>query len=371
MSEFFRIVNIEGIPSRMSQEYGRQTADLIHELVASAMDFYNRIGYSEEEVKQIRERHEEGIGFVAPELIEKIRGRAEGAGVQYESLMDACLWVAIRNALRHKLGGCTTCLAAGKATATGGPIIGHNWDSLGVSQKSIVITLAKPRNGLSFITIGLAGPPGCEGMNEKGLTIVMSGVRQQRRRELLNGTGPLYVSPLWTHHILQSCSTVDEALARCKDTFRHAIHGENLVIGDSQIFAHVEIAYDKINIIHLDSESSEQKDQILGTTNHYASPELNSLGPSPEEHPNSYARKNRITDLLQSNFGGIDPNLVKIFLRDHHGPHPICRHMDAAFMDPRTRVKTVSSEIAQPRELRFRVAFGPPCKNVYRVFSLN
>jgi len=361
MTDFFRIVKIEGSPLEMGRGYGRQAADLILEFVRDSRNIYGRIGYTEKDIQTIRERHEDGIGSHTPEIIEQIRGMAEGAGVGYQQMMDACLQHELHDALPEgSSGGCTTCLISGRATAMGEPIIGHNWDSK-TDPRKVLVTLAKPKNGFRFISIGPVGRPGCEGMNEKGLTIVMSGVVQKRCKQFLAGTGLLYASPEWTHHIFQDSKNVEEALTQCRE-FRSAIHGVNWIVGDSREFAHVEIAHDEMNVTHLDPESPEETNWFTSTTNHYASHKLNSLGPSIEENPGTYVRRNRMMNLLQSNVGKIDLDLAKAFLRDHEGPYPVCRHGG-------TGPSTISCEIGQPKDLRFWIAVGPPCSNEFQLFS--
>lgn len=365
MANFFRTVKISGSPHQMGVEYGRQTADLIRQRIASLNNFYRDIGYSEEKVQKIRERHEEGIGRVAPMLLEEIRGMAEGAGVKFEAMMDVSAGGDIRDGLRHLLGrGCTTCIALGRATKRHETLIGHNWDGSG--QELIVVTLAKPSDGLGFVTIGPAGRPGCEGMNEKGLTIVMSWVNQRERTRLLEGTGPLFVPPQWTHHILYNCEDVNDAIERCKETFQSPIHGENWVVGDSKSAALAEVSYNQIKVKHMDWES-EREDWIQSATNHYPSREMNHLGPLPEEFPNSYAREERMLSLLRSDMGRIDLDLVKTYLRDHQGLHKVCSHEETR--QPPFYWKTISSEIGEPRNNRFWIAVGPPCRNEYHLFT--
>jgi isopenicillin-N N-acyltransferase-like protein len=72
----------------MGRDYGRQTADLIRDLIQNSKDTYSRLGYSGDDIGRIRERHEDGISSQSPEIIEEIRGMAEGAGVPYERLME-------------------------------------------------------------------------------------------------------------------------------------------------------------------------------------------------------------------------------------------------------------------------------------------
>lgn len=361
MSEFFRIIRVEGTPLEMGRAYGRQTADLIRDFVLQAKRFYHELGYSEAEVQQIRERHEDGIGGCAPEIIQEIRGMAEGAGVSYASMMDACVQREMRDGLVHHdvQTNCTICVAGATASSHGKTTIGHNWDSRAISSHNIVVTVARPKDGFRFVTIGPIGRPGCEGMNEKGLVIVMSGVVQRGRKEFLRGNGPMYVSPEWTHHVFRDSRTVGDALSHCKNEYLNAVHGVNWVVSDSKGSAHAEIAHAAMNIAYLDTDSSDPKDLAFSTANHYASSKLSRVGPTPEEDPASYARKRRMNELLTSNLGRIDVDLTQRFLRDHQLPHPICRHGHGGWY-------TISSEVARPADREFWIAFGPPCRNDYR-----
>jgi len=363
MSEFFRIVNVRGNPFQMGEDYGCQTRDLIRKFISYSNDFYRRAGYLDRDIRDVVHRHELGIQNESPEILEEIKGMSQGADVRYEDLIAACILREIRDAL-HRSGdesGCTTCIAYGPAAKTGNPVVGHNWDSR-TDPKQVVVTVAKPEVGFRFVTIGPVGRPGCEGMNEKGLTIVMSGVIQRRATELLARNGPLHASPEWTHQILLHAQDVDGALEYCKG-FRHAVHGVNWVVADPQKFCHVEIAYDSAHMTVFDLEGSQERGSILSTTNHYASGLLNGIGPRLEENRGSYVRKKRMTDLLESNFGTIDLNLAKSFLRNHDLPYPICRHKDPDW-------STISSQLGEPSESRFWIAVGPPCDNEYRLFSL-
>ena len=362
LSRFFRIVSVQGTPFEMGTDYGRETADLIRELIAHSKQVYDCLQYSPETIRRIRERHEDTFSAQAPELIEEIRGMSNGAGVSYEQLMDACLQREIRKAMSIDQDYCTTCLISGRATLTGTSIIGHNWDSR-LSQEKAVVTVARPRSGSRFVTIGPVGRPGCEGINERGLTLFMTGVKQKRRIEIERGQDPLAIPSSWTHHILLAYSNCEDAIGYCK-RIRGAAHGMTWAVGDSRGFSTVEISCGQVNTTMYDAESSDPKDWIESTANHYVSPTLSELGPSPRESPGSYMRRERMISLLRANIGKMNVNMVQGFLRDHYGQFPICRHNDEQ------SYTTISSEIGQPKEKRLWIAFGPPCRNRYETFSL-
>lgn len=367
MPNFFDIVKVKGPPIQMGRDYGRQTRDKMRELVTNSKDFYRKIGYDQQQIATIRERHEEGIATQSPDILEEIKGMADGAGIQYESLLDATLRGEIMDSLTPETE-CTTLVASARATADRNPVMGHNWDTT-TDQRNIVVTIAKPCEGHSFITIGPVGRPGCEGINDQGLSIVMSGIVQRKRGEFLDRRNAMNAPSSWTHHIFLRCKNVDEALVECKK-FQPAIHGENWVVGDGRNFANVEIAFAQMNIVRLNPESSDGKDLVTSTTNHYASAEMSCWGPNSDaEIPESpfawsYDRKKRMTELLQSNIGKINLELAKSFLQDHEGAHPICRHKDER------SYSTVSSEIMEPMKKRMWIAMGPSCRGEYQPFTL-
>lgn len=358
-SSFFRVVSVSGTSVEMGVAYGRQTADLIQELVLHSEGIYRKLGYSETIVQEIRERHEDGILDQCPEIIDEIKGMAEGARVSYEHLMDACLHREIRKAFYADQDFCTTCLIARQATSTGKPLIGHNWDSRG-DQNTAVVTVAKPENGLRFVTVGPVARPGCEGMNERGLTMFMTGVNQRKGTDVLKSRGPLYVPPSWTHHILKDSANLDDVLHHCKHINR-SIHGMTWEVGDPDDFFYAEIACDEVNVSRLDPDKYEQ-DWITSITNHYVSPKLKALGLDIQELRESYDRRERMIKMLRSNIGKLDLCLVQSLLRNHDAPNPICRHSDSQ------SYTTISSEIGEPRDRRFWIAFGPPCRSEYRAF---
>ena len=106
---------------------------------------------------------------------QRLAGIAEGAGV---SLNAICLFNAIEPFL-SSVGGCTACPGAcssvavrGRRSATGEPMVAHNFDYLPLVQPLYMVRESRPQGGLrafEFTTAPLAGA--VDGMNEKGLCI--------------------------------------------------------------------------------------------------------------------------------------------------------------------------------------------------------
>jgi hypothetical protein len=363
MDNWFRIVNVRGNPYQMGVQYGEQARDLVRGYVDLVKMRWKQLGYSTEYVQGLRQRTEAGMEKQSPDLIQEIRGMAEGAKVSFDSLMNA-LASEQADVMVPKIAekSCSCYAAVKKDASTRRLIIGHNWDSRLDKQDYVVLDLAKPTNGFAYITIGIAGRPGSEGLNERGVSIVISGVSQLEREKNLKSSDPLGVSGNWTHHIFPHCSTVDQVLEHCKRLPRD-IQGHNWIVGDLNTLARVEIAYNDINVEYVDLSSPEAANCVMAATNHYPSEKMNHLGISRDEYPGTYTRYSRIMHLLEERAGEIDFDLMKAFSRDHEGAHPICRHGGVDNF-------TISAEIIEPARLRFSVVRGLPCRNEFRHLSL-
>ena len=101
-------------------------------------------------------------------------------------------------------------------------------------------------------------------------------------------------------------------------------------------------------------------------TNHYLSPELAPLGPSPS--PGSSVRHARVVELLGERKPSSVPEVMDI-LRDHATrPQSICQHADPAEGDEADAV--LFSMVAELETGRMWVAQGNPCETEYEEIDL-
>jgi hypothetical protein len=110
-----------------------------------------------------------------PAMRDRLAGIAEGSGLS----VNAVSLFNVFEALLSSVGGCTACPGAcsavairGSRSATGEPIVAHNFDYLPLVQPFYVVRDSRPHGKLrsfEFTTAPLAGA--VDGMNEAGLCI--------------------------------------------------------------------------------------------------------------------------------------------------------------------------------------------------------
>jgi len=113
----------------------------------------------------------------------------------------------------RRLGGCATLYVDPLQSATGGPLLGRNFDldPLGILQKYSLVTIVRPAGKHAFCGIGYPGMVGVvSGMNDAGLTVATLDVYlapEGTRMFDAKGT-PL---TFCYRRLLEECTTVEEA----------------------------------------------------------------------------------------------------------------------------------------------------------------
>jgi hypothetical protein len=146
----------------------------------------------------------------APALRERLCGLAAGAGLRPRT-------IALFNALEPLLSsvvGCTSCPGAcstvavrGRRSATGEPILAHNFDYLPLAQPYYLLRDGRPdggRRSLEFTTAPLIGA--VDGINDAGLCITYNYAFTTDR-----SSGPAAPISLAISAALERCGTVNEA----------------------------------------------------------------------------------------------------------------------------------------------------------------
>ena len=194
------------------------------------------------------------------------------------------------------------------------------------------------------------------GFNEKGLSLVGSGIQQREE-------APSEIHPWLICRIaLESCSTVEE-FTDFMDAIPRWAGGENLCVAD----AHGHMARLSYSTRRL--SVTRTKDHFLVSTNHYHEPELSRFGPTNKEYPSTYERYGRLVELLNENYGRVDVETTMKIMSDHErgdkppeGDHSICRHGEIH--------QTFTNSIIRPTEGKLWISKGPPCVRNYSTFVI-
>jgi isopenicillin-N N-acyltransferase-like protein len=359
-----RALSFTGNHFEIGYQHGEQLASTIHgSVLPFVMNNIKGRGLSQKDTERTACHYEELIRNLFPEILEETRGLAEGAKMDYNAALLILLFWEIHDTIEINSHECSSFVAAGDATADGEWIAAQNSDwPMYMKERGIgQVFRIDVKGRYAFIGRGLAGNLGRNsviGFNEKGLAFAGSGIHQTRDAGF--GFPPLLITRIG----LEKCGTVGEflALLRTVDKWSHA--GENVDIVDANgDMARISFSTNRIMI-------TQTKNHFMVSTNHYHNDEMKHFGPaSRSAYPSSYARYERIVDLLRDNYGVIDRATAIKIMSDHlHGNKPpegdksVCRH-------GRDR-QTVTSMISLPKRKEFWICPGNPCNTEYSCFRL-
>lgn len=371
-----RIIKVAGTPYDMGKQHGEQLKSLIHELSVNTKSRYEKIGVTGDKLNKIIDRNLDYFRKVAPDRVEELEGMAEGAKMGLEELFATHFCHEIEcaqspnlllNDLKGKERGCTAFAATREATIRENTFLAMNTDASLESMRFRVIIRADPSKGYKYISHSRATDNGGYGLNEKGVAIVAPTVRCKDSVDAFSKGEPsgIYDRAI-SRTVLSECADIDEALDYIK-IMPGGYQGLNILLMDGNgDIAKIERSYNKINIIY-PNEEDYAENHVMAGTNHYASKEMNHIGPQKgSDYPNSYKRYDRVNNLLIRNSGKIDINLCQIFARDHtNKPDSICRHGE--------KIGTNCSLIAHvnPKFRRVLILWGTPCENKYISYNLS
>jgi isopenicillin-N N-acyltransferase-like protein len=285
---------------------------------------------------------------VVPQYVEELRGLAEGAAVPFSSLLllncGEELYCPATPHRRH----CTSLALA----AEGQTIVAHNedWAAQDI-ENNVLIRITTPDH-IRILAMTTACFLPMTGLNSHGLAFAANTLYAEDQR-------PGVPNALVCRWALEA-ATREEAIARVLLPTRS--RGSNHLFG-------------RTGGVLWDVETSAQRAAVIeGTgwlvhTNHYVADEMLDLeGSSSEGSRHRYARAHKLlSDRVRE---APDPvALAADVLRDHHGaPTSICCHGGSGSDAPSP---TTASMIWEIEKGLMHVCAGPPCRNPYRVFSLD
>lgn len=276
-----------------------------------------------------------------PDLLEEVRGIADGAKMEFESVLSLnCMFEIPRIVGRKDIHYCTvwgvtdgkTCLAA------------QNLDLASEYCKFLTLFRISPDRERTVLLQAMPGMVGMLGMNEDGL--VFSGATVSSR-ETHYGLPKSFIS----RNILQTCNSVIDATEFLQNIPKTT--GGNPLLADVRGCLQVlECSADKCIVLHTGKE-------YVASTNHYTDDDL--FGLSPPDTESSKVRLERINWLLE-HMKKRDLDEMFSFARDHeHSPDnlTICRHGS---------ISTVSSLVFVPAERCIWITNGLPCNTHFQQY---
>jgi predicted choloylglycine hydrolase len=285
---------------------------------------------------------EEIVSQYAPELLNEMRGLAEGARLEYDTLMTMILTAPFEP---QDVPSCTVLAVAPERTADGHPIVGRNYDFFyDISEEPATTYRTYPEGryaslGNCDIWVGRE-----DGLNEAGLFVGLA-------RYFMPGLQSGLTFWLIVRLLLDHCATVDEGLELLHNV-PHAASWTYLLADCSGKAAVVEPTVEGVEVRY-------PQDGLLVMTNHAVCPAW--AGRESFVPPDSHPRYDRLHELLGE--GVVDDEAVKQALRDHEGL--VCSHQE---VDGR-RLGTLWSVVGRPGQRQLDIAAGSPCQAVYKTVS--
>lgn len=178
------VIEISGGP----RERGRQYGEAVRERLHRAMAYYEAAfgasaGLTWAQVTGRAARWLEPVGAFAPDLVEEMRGIADGAGV---GLLDVLALNARGEVIYDKsfsameaadaVDGCTSFAAYGQASGDGHVYAGQNWDwRAGVADTLVLLRVVQPPRPTLIMQVE-AGQVGRQGASSAGIALNANGL---------------------------------------------------------------------------------------------------------------------------------------------------------------------------------------------------
>ena len=337
-------------PLKRGQAYGEAARGKIHSILDKYREIFRAI--TGETWAATVER---GKSFLtkaqafAPDLVEEIRGIAEGAD---RAFMDVFLLNARSEILFNPqvlAQECTTVAALPEATTRGEVLLAQNWDWYKeVIDCQVILKIRRPEGKPSLITFTEAGQLAKIGMNTAGIGLVVNNLVSDQPRA---GVPWIFM----TRRVLES-SHLAQAMGYVLNTPR--AHSINFLIGYA--------AGEAVNL-----ETSPVEEHILWPengclvhTNHYLEPgkKFRDLKPLRDPYLSTYLRFVRTQKGMTASTGSIDVNSIFAILSDHiDRPFSVCSHENPA-VEPLRQIVTCLSIIMNLNRRQIHFTLGNPCR---------
>ena len=351
----FPLVDVEGGARERGRQYGRLAA----ERIATSLRVYMAAwtagdsGVAARTALLGRARaFEPVIGDRYPELLEEMRGIAEGA----ERALEEIVALNARTELLYggAPDGCTGAVLLPERTG-GCVIIGQNWDWRPACREAAIVLRVTPDRGPSFLTFVEAGMLARSGMNSAGIGLCGNFLNSD-----FDGKERGVPIPVIRRAILMSPSlpaAVGEVL-RAPRAF-----------SSNHLLAHRDG-----EAVNLEASPPEvfalfAEEGLLVHSNHFKGAQGRVRDTGLSRYPDSLFRDRRVRAHLAERGHALGVKDLQEALRDHFGlPDSVCRHR--APRPDGTEIETVASVVMDLAEGELWLCPGPVCENDYQRFTL-
>lgn len=360
------VVSLSGTPYEMGLAHGRACRELIHEFAASVIKVHQaNNSLLKAERSQLTGYCLRNLGFLqqwCPELVEEMRGIADGAGLPFEDILYLNSFLELEDlrapglggrALPDALWGCTTYNVPPAAAAGGQALLGQTYDMERYYEKFVVLLRITPETGPAQLVVTFAGVLGVNGMNAAGVAAVINKVVATDAR-------PGVIYPCIMRRALAS-GRIGDALGAV--IFSPRATGMNYQLAGMGVAFCAEVSATAYELLEFEG--------AIAHTNHYVSQAMRRFEtPNWLSHGGSMVRRQVAQAFLDRHRGALTPALLAELSRNHvNHPRCICAHGFDGEAET-TAFHTVFAVIMDPAAGWMDLCVGNPCQQAYQRHQL-
>jgi isopenicillin-N N-acyltransferase-like protein len=352
--EITPLVITEGDPYARGRQLGEAVNDRIQKCVDAYFGLFQyHAGLDRERAFQEADRFVPVIADYAPDLLEEMRGIADGAGCEFLEIVAINARTELLHGVpRHE---CTSIAVAPSASADGHVRIGQNWDWFAWLAGTTVLWSIRKPDGLDVLTFAEAGLVGKIGVNEAGLALCANLLLSDA-----DNPGPAAPMHVILRHVLDTATSVDEAVQHIVETPR--------CTSLNHLLADIGGAIADVEATPAGSTVIEPDGGVITHANHCLDRNLLSADRGARDYPETVARGSRAASLAIER--PLSEGMVRSLLTNHDtAPGSICLHARIELPE-QEREESVASILMDLTAGTFDLADGPPCSESYRRIEL-
>ncbi len=345
------LIMSEGTPFERGFHLGDTESERVTQSVVAYMELFKQVaGLSRDDVFASAENFIPVIAHYAPQLLEEIRGIAEGAGRDLREIVA----INARTEMMYGVNPRPECTAIGVSTvasADGHIRLAQNWDWHPSLAGTLILWVLRRDDGPDLLTLTEAGIVGKIGINAAGLAMCINLLVSAN-----DSRGPAVPMHILLRHILDTASSVEEAITLIGSTPR-CTSCNHLLMDRTGALVSVEAT-------PLGQRIVRSMEGWLTHTNHCISVDLSAHDNYVRERPETLARNRRAQSLAA--VSSIAESGLYTILSDHGtAPDSICLHvqLNKSFQE---QAESVASIIFDLTTGVVDIADGPPCQYPYR-----
>src|SRR5208282_4345627 len=174
----FPIISASGSNYDMGHIHGQQCSSLIRDLIQT-INTESTLGISKKELMSLALKYQPFLERYDSDLLEEIKGIADGAGLPYEEILALNLHPDLEPTAYNN---CTTFGITEALMEDGDILVAQNADYLSSYDDYTVLLQLNPSSGPNITCVTEAGTVGTAGINSKGLIRVGNGIYSQDQK---------------------------------------------------------------------------------------------------------------------------------------------------------------------------------------------